>query len=616
MGWTQTFGDEFNGTTLDTSKWRYTDYWGLNNNVFEGDCQCYGPNNVSVGDGVLTLQAREEFPPGCNPDPGTLEYTSGQLTTALNFQQTYGYFEIRAWMPDGQGLFPQIELQQPGGMFPPGPPEILIAEMYGQDPTTIQQGHSSVDGLGNEIAYEHDFSGPDFSEGFHTYGIDWQPGLLVWYVDGRETFRYSGSDVPNYSLYPVIKMAVGSTEVGSPDQSTVFPAEMMIDYVRAYRRIADGEPDTLPPGAVPAGSAPVAQSANFAGKVNTLISGAVVATDADLDGLSYKVVGTAPAGLSFNPDGTFTFQGAQSGTVTFQYRANDGFFGSNIATVTIEVTQGNEAPAAAADSFGTGPAKIYEGSEFLIDVTDLLANDSDPDGDTLVFDGIVTGAGKGTVSIVTEGSSTYVAYTYTGAQLAENGLTDDSFTYRVKDAGGLVGTGTVSLTVTGLANKMTFGTNGSEALNGSNTAHDTIDGRNGDDVVNALAGNDKLFGNNGNDQLHGGDGNDTCDGGRGDDLISGGRGNDHMTGGLGADTFEFRLVNGAIVNTGNDRILDFKVGTDDIRLGAGIIITAMNDVVDLDGDGNLDTTLTLSNGGSVQVMGVSHLSLSDWQIMA
>lgn len=564
MGWQQTFADEFNGSSLDTAVWKYADYWGLETSISAGDCQCYKPNNISFGDGALTIQARKEFPPGCNPDPGTLEYTSGEISTGFTFSQQYGYFEIRAWMPEGKGIFPQFELQVPGGAFPPRPPEIVIAEMYGQDPDTVQQGYSTVDGFGNVFNYEHEFAGPDFSEGFHTYGIDWQPGSLTWYVDGRETLRYIGSDVPMSALYPIIKMAVGSNEVGSPDASTVFPADLKIDYFRAYQRIDDGAPDALPPGAVAdPGSAPVVQAANFAGQVNVLISGAVAGTDADLDNLTYKVIGSAPAGLDFNPDGTFTYQGAQTGNVTFQYRANDGFYGSNTATVTIEVSAAvNAAPAAATDSFGTGAAKIYEGSEFLIDVTDLLANDSDPDGDAFMFDGIVTGAGKGTASVVTEGGSTYVAYTYTGAPLAENGITDDSFTYRVMDAEGAVGMGTVNLTVTALANTTITGGNGSETLDGSNTAHDTMDGRNGDDVLNGLAGNDKLFGNNGSDHLYGGAGNDTCDGGSGNDTLDGGTGNDAMAGGANNDTY--------VVDSSGDTVTEATNG------GTDLILTALS----------------------------------------
>jgi Ca2+-binding RTX toxin-like protein len=162
---------------------------------------------------------------------------------------------------------------------------------------------------------------------------------------------------------------------------------------------------------------------------------------------------------------------------------------------------------------------------------------------------------------------------------------------------------------------MMMGTNFIDTLNGGNTAHDTMSGLNADDTMYGNGGNDKLFGGNGIDRLFGGDGADVLDGGHGDDRLDGGKGNDILVGGLGADTFVFDRLAGAAVNTGADRINDFKVGTDDIWLGSGITITR-TDIVNIDQTGQLDTVLQLSNGGSVQVLDVSGMTLDQWLMIA
>ena len=76
--------------------------------------------------------------------------------------------------------------------------------------------------------------GPDFSQSFHTYAIDWQPNALVWYVDGVERYRWTGAK-PNQAMYPILNLAIGGNWPGAPDASTVFPADFVVDYIRVYK---------------------------------------------------------------------------------------------------------------------------------------------------------------------------------------------------------------------------------------------------------------------------------------------------------------------------------------------------------------------------------------------
>jgi Ca2+-binding RTX toxin-like protein len=281
----------------------------------------------------------------------------------------------------------------------------------------------------------------------------------------------------------------------------------------------------------------------------------------------------------------------------------------------VTVTAVNDAPVANSDSFGTGIEKIYENTEYAIDVTDLLKNDIDVDGDaplSFVSTGVLPT--KGMIGTVSDNGKTFITYTYTGVGIAEGGTNTDKFTYKINDGKGGSAEGAVHLTVTGLANGSVTGTNQIDSLigdkKGTAVTKDTILGLNGDDSLSGLGGDDVLLGGNGIDRLYGGSGKDLLQGERGDDLIEGGRDNDILNGGLGADTFLFGLLdNNVSVNTGHDRIEDFRVGVDDIVLQAGVTITNAN----VEG---ANTTLFLSNGGSVQVLDVNNLALSDWQIIA
>lgn len=138
------------------------------------------------------------------------------------------------------------------------------------------------------------------------------------------------------------------------------------------------------------------------------------------------------------------------------------------------------------------------------------------------------------------------------------------------------------------------GGNGADLLHGSPDA-DTLRGGNGADVLHGHGGADVLEGGNGDDTLWGGRGDDVLRGGRGGDLLSGGQGSDSLWGGQGADLFSF----GAGTQAGDlDRIEDFSVGVDGLKLNDGLAIASTQWV-------GADTLITLSNGAQVQLVGVA-----------
>jgi beta-glucanase (GH16 family) len=266
-GWRLTFSDEFDGETLDPTKWRTSDFWGNQTLAGNGEKQCYVPQAVTQSDGQLRLTASRSVTPAsaCKGAHADLPFTSGMVTTAgcrsyeqsetckqlRPFAQSYGYFEIRARLPKGKGLWPAFWLMPFDRSWPP---EIDIMEMLGHTPSTVYHTYHYLDAAGARQKAGGSNETRDFSASFSTFGIDWRPGLLIWYVDGSESFRYSGPGVTAKDMYLLLNLAVGGYWPGDPDQTTPFPATMAIDYIRVYKRISDGSPDELPPSTPASGN--------------------------------------------------------------------------------------------------------------------------------------------------------------------------------------------------------------------------------------------------------------------------------------------------------------------------------------------------------------------------
>ena len=224
MQWQKVWGDDFDGARLDNNKW--TSFQTGNN--YNNELQHYMYDEVWLHDGALTLNSRRRAFTG--PD-GAREYTSGKVSTARKFSFLYGTVEMRAKMPAGRGVWPAF------WMLPASekswPPEIDIFEMLGHEPHTLYL--SNHRGLWpNHKADSTSFTGPDFSENFHTYTLEWAPGWLRWKIDGI-TRKEVTTDVPNQPMYLILNTAVGGKWPGAPDQGTVFPQHFRIDYIHVYQ---------------------------------------------------------------------------------------------------------------------------------------------------------------------------------------------------------------------------------------------------------------------------------------------------------------------------------------------------------------------------------------------
>ena len=247
--WTLVWSDEFNGpngSAVDASKW-VTETGGNGWGNDELEYYTSRPQNAYQQDGNLVIKVLQEKYTGS--DGVTRNYTSARLKTLGKFSQTYGRFEARIKIPRGQGIWPAFwmlgnDIDKPGW---PDCGEIDIMENIGKEPALV---HGTIHGPGYSGAHGISASygasgGPSMADDFHVFAVDWEPNAIRFYVDDHLYATRTPADLPkgtkwvyHHRFFLLLNVAVGGGWPGSPDASSVFPQEMLVDYVRVYRRAA------------------------------------------------------------------------------------------------------------------------------------------------------------------------------------------------------------------------------------------------------------------------------------------------------------------------------------------------------------------------------------------
>lgn len=240
------WADEFNGAAgakPDPAKWNFDvggDGWGNN------ELQYYTsrPSNAELdGNGNLVITARREAYEGA--DGISRRYTSARLQTLGKFEFTYGLFEARIQVPAGRGLAPAFwtlgNEAYTGDYGWPGCGEIDAMEVLGSEPNVLDgtlhgPWPAAPEGIGGE-----DESASPLSAGFHTYGVEWEPGRINFLLDGTVYYGLSRAELPSSYPWPfdhpnflLLNLAVGGNWPGNPDATTQFPARMRVDWVRVW----------------------------------------------------------------------------------------------------------------------------------------------------------------------------------------------------------------------------------------------------------------------------------------------------------------------------------------------------------------------------------------------
>ncbi|MEL7148041.1 MAG: family 16 glycosylhydrolase [Bacteroidota bacterium] len=241
-GYRLIWNDEFNGAALDQNFWNYEiggNGWG------NQELQYYRQENTALTGGNLVITAkRESF--------GGNSFTSSRLTTQDKFSFRYGRADIRAQLPEGQGIWPALWML--GSDFNtvgwPACGEIDIMEMIGgqgrentvhgtihwQDPDGNPAG-----GLFHALTGNSFVNDTPFSDGFHLFSLEWDEREIKWYVDGTlySTQEITDPDKSEFhtSFFLIFNVAIGGLWPGNPDGTTSFPQKMMVDYVRVYEQL-------------------------------------------------------------------------------------------------------------------------------------------------------------------------------------------------------------------------------------------------------------------------------------------------------------------------------------------------------------------------------------------
>jgi beta-glucanase (GH16 family) len=249
--WVCTFDDEFDGSTLDPSKWMVVTTAG-SGYVSGSECYENSPNNVSVSGGTLNLTLNKVAPFVCKGLGGasmTTSYTAGSVATLGNFSQTYGDFEVKAKFPAAtiKGLQTSLWLWPVNdtkyGSKWPASGEIDIAEWYSQyanlaipyihyNPAGGKTADKNVTNTSCQVSN---------TNGYNTYAVVWTPQTITILIDGQtcliDTWNPAYPEVKpdpfNMPFFLNLTSAMGIYS-NAPVWNTQLPATSNIDYVRVW----------------------------------------------------------------------------------------------------------------------------------------------------------------------------------------------------------------------------------------------------------------------------------------------------------------------------------------------------------------------------------------------
>jgi beta-glucanase (GH16 family) len=246
--WRLVWSDEFNApahSAPDPSKWTYdlgASGWGnreLENYTDSRD------NSFQDGNGNLAIMALKT----------ATGYTSARLKTDGLYVFTYGKVEARLKIPYGQGIWPAFWMlgDRSRARGWPAVGEIDIMENIGKEPSMVHgtvhgPGYSGGESIGKPYSLP---AGKRFADDFHVYSVIWNPDSIEFFVDGNSYHKLLSTGIPagttwayDHPFYLILNLAVGGQWPGNPDDSTVFPQQLLVDYIRVYQT---GQPSLAAP---------------------------------------------------------------------------------------------------------------------------------------------------------------------------------------------------------------------------------------------------------------------------------------------------------------------------------------------------------------------------------
>lgn len=301
VGWQLAWSDEFSqadGSSPDASKWSFDvggSGWG--NAQLEYDTA--RTNNARIVGGQLVIEAKQETYTGA--DSVTRNYTAARMLTKGKLSWTYGRIEASIKIPKGQGIWPAFWMLGANidSVSWPTCGEIDIMENIGNAAdqgithgTLHGPGYSGGGGLTATYTLP---GGAKLSDAFHVFAIEWSTNQIKWYLDNVQYFTLTPANLPggatwvfNAPQFILLNLAVGGQWPGNPDGTTVFPQQMLVEYVRVYTNVP-----SVP--LTPTGLTPSAGSAKVYLNWDASTSGATgyVIKRATTSGGTYAAVGSS-----------------------------------------------------------------------------------------------------------------------------------------------------------------------------------------------------------------------------------------------------------------------------------------------------------------------------------
>ncbi|WP_210202114.1 family 16 glycosylhydrolase [Methylobacterium sp. V23] len=595
----------------------------------------------SVADGVLSITANRT-PSDLVPLLEGRTFTSGLINTYNTFSFQYGYVEIRAQAPAGQGFWPAFWLlRTDSGQLG----EIDIAEMFGSKPTYITSTlHTSNDGITQTATPAVRANVADLTSGFHTYGLDWTDTSITFSVDGVITGQVATPEALKATMYLLANLSVGGVLSGEADSTTPFPSQLKLDYVRVWQDAV--RPTTSAPRSLlgTEGSETLA-----GGDANDTIDGGAGNDTLQGGGGNDLLLGGAGSDRLQGDFGNDTLDGGVGADILLGGAGDDVYYADDAGdaitearnagydTVYVSSNQYKLSASLIAGSVekmvftGTGDASLT-GSAIANLIIGGSGNDT-LDG-SLGADTLQGGDGNDTY-IVDDVSDVIIEAANAGVDSVRTSLVSYTLGANVEN---LIYTGTLNFTGTGNGlDNLLIGSLGSDSLSGG-AGNDTLIGGTGADTLIGGIGNDTyiindlgdvivegsnggidtvltglssytltgnlerlaytgisafrgvgnamdnvLSGGWGTDTLLGGAGNDTLYGGAGNDSLNGGIGNDVLWGGAGndmltGDTGSDTFVFAAQASPFSSLVSDFELGIDKLDL-RGMGLWSFDDVM-------------------------------------
>ncbi|MEL6563355.1 MAG: family 16 glycosylhydrolase [Pseudomonadota bacterium] len=535
----------------------------------DGSIETYSP--FSVDDGILSIGARR------TPEPMVEEvgadWLAGSLTTRDHFAQTYGYYEIRARLPEGQALWPAFWLVNDARSWPP---EIDLIDVMGDETQVLSSGvHSAL--WGDKVTSASKTLVSDLADDFNVYGMTWTPAHVIFTLNGLETHRLATPADMHEPMVLILNLAIGGWN-GLSDATTPEDEAFEIDYVHVYQipgvQDIDRATDMSDFADIDAGILNTTAYGRLDLYGDAIRSADTLTPDLTLsDGESTTLLGDAADNV-LTGNATASVMNGKGGNDTLIGAGGDDYL---IGEDGDDVLEGGAGLDSLAGGAGDDTYILRGGDGAQTPLGEIITEQAGEGANTFHFADIAPDAirmhidGARLLFTVVDAQGAPLEYFAAKVGQAPEGHNVVDYVHQITFGDGTVWDLTAGLVLTGdnAANR-SVGTVFDDTMTGG-AGNDILAGMNGDDSLDGGAGVDDLYGWDGNDTLvdSGSEAGDRLFGEAGNDHLSGGQGWDQLFGGAGNDTLVASRDGDALSGGADADLLLGRHGDDVLRGGDG-----------------------------------------------